>query len=291
VVAQDATTLDEIVVYVIDADTYELLRYEFVTDSLMSFGVVMTRGGAKLKDLESLTFVPHGSAMGLYSIPTKNPFEGQLVRMDPLSGRAEVVGPRLVPSGTKVTGLISDYDGDADKWYLLGCTGDNVKSDPDRNEPRTLIRIDPMTGASVIVASESELGDGRRFEGLARDAKGDLFAISRTHFYRIHEDAGGYWVEDFGTTGLDKAEALEFVTGDAMAAITVPGVDPTWTEYGILFVFDDTSTSFGVLNPADGSFVEYEVDGWSSALATEDAEGIVVLTYASDPLTGIVKGD
>jgi hypothetical protein len=281
------TQVAEIVLYAIDSDTNELLRYSFSNDSIVSMGAVATASGELLVDMESLSYVPSGPHKGLYAAPTKGSFKRHLVHIDPLTGQATPFGPTVVPSGRKVTGMISDHDPGSGTWSLLAAEGDDVKSDPDRIEPRRLLRINTKTGSSVVAAV---LTDGRRFEGLARNSMGQLYAVSRTHFYRIDEDAGAYTVVQIGVTGLDKAEALEFAMGHAQPPVDVPGVGNGWTKYGALFVFDDNSGMFGVLNPNDGSFVEYLVDGSRSTFATDDAEGMILVTLFDDPLFGTVEG-
>jgi hypothetical protein len=237
--------------------------------------------------MEGLSYVPSGPSKGLYTVPTKGDFMRHLVHIDPLTGTATEFGPVVVPSDRKVTGMIADYDAGSDTWSLLAAVGDNVKSDPDRVEERDLIRINPQDGTSTLVDA---LTDGRRFEGLARDSLGQLYAVSRTHFYRIDESAGSYTVVDLGTTGLDKAEALEFAMGRAQPPVEVPGVGAGWTKNGALFVFDDNSGMFGVLNPVDGSFKEYLVNGSPSTFATDDAEGMILIPLFDDPLFGTVEG-
>jgi hypothetical protein len=240
------TTVAEIVLYAIDADTNELLRYSFSNDNIVSMGPVSTASGTKLEDMEGLSYVSDGQDKGLYTVPTKGSHEGHLVHIDPLSGLATPFGPNVVASDRKLTGMIAEHDPGSDTWSLLAAEGDNVKSDPNRIEPRRLIRINPRTGISWPVAT---LTDGRRFEGLARDSK-----------------------------------------GDAQPKVDVPGVGNGWTKDGALFVFDDNSGRFGVLNPNDGSFVEYLVNGSPSTFATDDAEGMILLTIFDDPLFGTVDG-
>ena len=281
------TTVAEIVLYAIDSDTNELLRYSFSNDIIVSMGPVSTASGTKLEDMEGLSYVSDGQDKGLYTVPTKGIHEGHLVHIDPLSGLATPFTHNVVASDRKLTGMIAEHDPGSNTWSLLAAEGDNVRSDPNRIEPRRLIRINPRTGISWPVAT---LTDGRRFEGLARDSKGELYAVSRTHFYRIDEDAGAYTVVDLGATGLDKAEALEFAMGHAQPNVDVPGVGNGWTKDGALFVFDDNSGRFGVLNPNDGSFVEYLVNGSPSTFATDDAEGMILLTIFDDPLFGTVDG-
>jgi hypothetical protein len=281
------TTVAEIVLYAIDADTNELLRYSFSNDSIFSMGEVSTASGTKLIDMEGLAYVSDGPDKGLYTVPTKGAHQGHLVHIDPLSGLAKPFTPVVVADDRKLTGMIADLDPVTNTWTLLAAEGDNVKSDPNRIEERRLVRINPRTGISWPVAT---LPDGRRFEGLARNSNGVLFAVSRTHFFRIDEDAGSYTVVDLGETGLDKAEALEFAMGHTQPKVDVPGVGEGWTKDGALFVFDDNSGMFGVLNPHDGSFVEYQVDGSASTFATDDAEGMILLTIFDDPLFGTVDG-
>ncbi|MHC4415635.1 MAG: NHL repeat-containing protein [Planctomycetota bacterium] len=283
----DETEIAEIVLYAIDSDTNELLRYSFSTDSIFSMGAVRTSSGTPLSDMEALSYVASGPYKGLYVVPTAGGLARYLVHIDPLTGVATPSASVVVPAGRKLTGMIADYDSGSQTWSLLACEGDDVKSDPDRIEARRLIRIDPQTGVSVAVAT---LTDGRRFEGLARDSEGQLYAVSRTHFYRVDEDAGAYTVVDLGVTGLNKAEALEFAMGHAQPPVDVPGVGNGWTKFGTLFVFDDKTSRFGVLNPSDGSFVEYLVNGSPSTFATDDAEGMILVTLFDDPLFGTVEG-
>lgn len=283
------TTIDDVVTYTIDSDTFELLRYAFETEEFAAVGVVATVSGEVIEDCESLAYVPDGPDKGVYSAPTKGPYARHIVKIDPLTAIATVFLATAVPANRKVTGMVSYWDGGDGQWYVLAASSEALASDPDRSESRVLIRIDPKDGTSAIVATKAMLGDGRRFEGLAIDARGYLYAISRTHFYRIHHEAG-YWVEDFGETGLDKAEAFEIAFGDFQYSITIPGVDPSWTQYGVFFVASEQPQQFGVLNPADGSFAEYLVGGSPSTFVTKDAEGLIVVTVRHDPLFGVLRG-
>ncbi len=283
------TTIGEVVAYLVDADTFKLLRYNFALNQFTEVGVVRTRSGVIVVDCESLAYIPAGPSKGVYSAPTTGVFARKVVKINPLNAIAEPFNPMIVPNNRKVTGMVPCYDAGEDKWYILAASSEALASDPDRVESRILIRIDPVTGSSTIVATNAMLGAGRRFEGLAIDARGYLFATSRTHLFRIHDEAG-YWVEDIGVTGLAKAEAFEIAFGDEQNSITIPGVDPSWTQYGVFFVACEQTQEFGVLNPADASFVEYLVAGTPSTFITKDAEGLIVLTLNHDPLYGSLVG-
>ncbi|MHC4590888.1 MAG: hypothetical protein ACYTAQ_16595 [Planctomycetota bacterium] len=295
------TTINVVATYSIDSDTFKLVRYSFATNDFMEVGVVQTDSGVVMTDCESLAFVPAGPDIGIYSVPTKGDYQGQMVKIDPLTAIATVFTPTVVPlggddddddgwaGGRKVTGMTPYFDTADGKWYILAASSENRKSDKNRSETRVLIRIDPSNGTSAIVATKAQLGNGLRFESLGFNSKGDLYATSRTHFFRIHQEAG-YWVETIGATGLDKAEAFEVAFGDHQPSITVPGVDPSWSEFGLFIVACENTQQFGVLNPADGSFVEYLVDGFPSTFVMKDAEGIVVVTLRNDPAYGSLAG-
>jgi hypothetical protein len=285
----EETEIREIATYSIDSDTFELVRYSFAQNEFTVVGTVETADGTTVTDCESLAFVPAGDGKGLYSVSTKGDLERHLVKIDPLTAVAEVFLPTVVESVRKITGMVVSYDTGAGDWYILAASSENRKSDKTRLETRELIRIDPRDGTSTMVATKAQLGDGLRFEGLGLDSRGYLYATSRTHFFRIHHEAG-FWVEELGATGLDKAEAFEIAFGDDQASITIPGVDPNWTEYGVFIAACENTQQFGVLNPADGSFKEFRVDGWPSNFVMKDAEGLVVVTRRRDPLYGSIVG-
>ena len=185
------TDIDIVAGYAIDADTSELVRYAFNTNTLWVAGEVRTAGGTTMLDMESLTYIGQGPAKGMYTVPTKNaPFANQLVKIDPFTTEATVFGPTLCSAIRKITGMTSVYDSGADEWYLLAASSEELASDPDRVETRELLRIDPLLGTSTIEASRAQLGDGRRFEGLGIDSDGNLWATARQWFYRIHQEAG-----------------------------------------------------------------------------------------------------
>jgi hypothetical protein len=277
---------DVLAAYAIDSDTFELVRYSFAGDSFLSIGPVRTASGVVVKDCESLGYVPPGAGFGMYSVPTAAPYKNQLIRIDPLTAEATVVGPVAVPVGRKITGMLSAYDSVAKVWYLLAASSEDKASGQDQIETRELVRFNPLTGASTIVATQAQLGNGRRFEGLGMDSNGDIYATGRTRFYRIHQEAG-YWVQELGITGLDKAETFEVAFGDAQPPLSVPGVNQSWTTHGVFFVADEQLQKFGVLNPANGAFAEYLVSGLPSTFVTKDAEGMVLLTLSNDPLYGM----
>ncbi len=285
-VAAAPQSSDVLAAYAIDSDTFELVRYSFADNSFLSMGAVRTASGVAIRDCESLGYVPPGNGFGMYSVPTAAPYKGQLVRIDPISAQATVVGPVVVPVGRKITAMLSAYDSGTKAWYLLAASSEDRASGRDQIETRELLRFNPLTGAATTVATQAMLGNGRRFEGLGMDSKGDIYATGRTRFYRIRQDAG-YSVQEIGVTGLDKAETFEIAFGDAAPPLSVPGVNQSWTTQGVFFVADEQLQKFGVLNPNTGAFAEYLVNGVPSTFITKDAEGMVLLTLSKDPLYGM----
>jgi hypothetical protein len=83
------TDLDDLVMYAIDADTHELIRYEFNSDSYVRIGVVVDQHGNTVSDIQSLSYMPYGPKMGLYGVSNFNESEpSRLVRINPLDASA-----------------------------------------------------------------------------------------------------------------------------------------------------------------------------------------------------------
>ena len=149
------TPIDEVVVYAIDGDTYELLRYSFDTDAYLRVGVITDQNGNVVTNIEGLAMIPLGPFKGLYG--TAN-FYGilppRLVKISPLDATAF-----LYPAGfgfDDVEGLVAVEDPLTSAWRLLGATASPG-----------LITIDPGSGAgSVFMAMD------KRFRGLSLDYAG-----------------------------------------------------------------------------------------------------------------------
>jgi streptogramin lyase len=268
------TTIDEIVMYAVESSSpARLMRYFFLSDTFIPIAEVWTTEGYPVEDLEALSYVPQGPYKGLYGVATDGPTEQYLTRIDPLTAVAFKYQSNI--GGEHITGMIGDYDPVTDEWYLLGS-----------DQGGKLRRIDPATGNALTLCNV-----GHDFEGLARDSEGILFAITRTELFRL--DLIGvdqYDAVKIGNTGLDKAESLEFAFGNNAPPVEMPGVGVGWTDYGVLFVFDDDTNNFGILNPTSGQFKEYLVDGSPCAFSNEDAEGMIFVTTINDPLYGSIDG-
>jgi hypothetical protein len=270
----EVTTIDDIVMYAVESsDPARLMRYFFLSDTFVPIGEVWTVEGEPVYDVEALSYVPQGPYKGLYGVATDGPTEQYLTRIDPLTANAIKYGSNL--GGEHITGMIADYDYALGVWYLLGS-----------DQGGKLRRINPANGNAETLSNV-----GHDFEGLARNSEGVLYANTNTRLYRLDPDGGGQFdAVEMGSMGLDKAESLEFAFGNAAPPVTMDGVNETWTEHGVLFVFDDDTDMFGIVNPKTGKFKQYLVDGSPCAFSNQDAEGMIFVTTINDPLYGSIDG-
>lgn len=270
----EVTEIDEIVMYAIESSSpARLMRYFFLSDTFVLVGEVWTTTGLPVDDVEALSYVPSGPYKGLFGVATDGPTEQHLTRIDPLTAKATVYGPNL--GGEKIIGMIPDFNYGTGEWELLAT-----------DAGRKMRRIELVNGNADTVANV-----GEKFEGLARNSEGVIYANTRTKLFRLDPGPGQqYNSVEIGSMGLSKAESLEFAFGNDQPPVDVPGVDSSWTEFGVLFVFDDDTDSFGILNPNTGQFREYLVDGRVSTFSTQDAEGMIFVTTVNDPLYGSIDG-
>ncbi|MHC4966954.1 MAG: hypothetical protein ACYTGE_18885, partial [Planctomycetota bacterium] len=135
----ELTDINMIIMYGIDADTYELLRYNFSTDEYVRIGVVTDQHGNVVTDVESLAMIPHGPDKGLYG--TANYYEARpskLVRINALDATAWVYP--LDIGFDKVEGLVVVQDQVTYEWSLPAA----------HRKPDTgLITIDSTTGVGT----------------------------------------------------------------------------------------------------------------------------------------------
>ncbi len=262
------TPIEEVVMYGIDADTYELLRYTFDTDEYVRIGVVSDQNGNVVEDVESMTMIPHGPFKGIYGTP--NFYEdkpSRLVRINPLDATAMMYPNSILGGEGKVEGLAAVQDPDTGDWYLVASTDND-----------TIEVIDPATGIGAKIRDVD-----RNYEGLALAPDGTLYGATT--------DPAELWVIDLPSgnetkvgqmASFTKCEALEFAFGDDEARIKIPNegaevVPDSWTDDGILFGFDDDADAFLIINMATGDAVQ-----WFCSFATIDCEGMAFTTKRRD---------
>ncbi len=268
------TEIEEVVMYGIDADTYELLRYTFGADQYISLGVVMDSNQDVITDIEGLSLIPHGPHKGLYGTANfHNARPSRLVRINPLDATATVCPSDI--GYDNVEGLVAVKDPDTYEWSLLAAA---------RQPQTSLITIDPATGAGSLVMETAN-----HYEGLALAPDGTLYGTvdEPTGLWTIDVEAGSETL--VGTIdNYTEVEALEYAFGDGEERIKIPltGADvvpDSWTMAGVLFGFADDQDALLIINAATGKAVE-----WECSFKTIDCEGLVFTTNLRDPFGPIV---
>jgi hypothetical protein len=281
------TTLEEVVMYGIDADTYELLRYTFDTDEYVRIGVVTDENGNVVEDVEALAYIPSGPYKGFYG--ASNFYESKpsrVARITAMDASAQWL-PQSVGFG-KVDGMVTVQNQVTGDWVLLASTRYSVEVDGDENyeddDGPCLIAIDLVTGRGTPVSIGIE-----HYRGLAINPDGEMYGLSMDgDLWTVQPnplDIYDQQEDKVGPTGFDKIEALEWAYGDSVDRIdgAVFGVPPAWTQNGILFGFDDDTDSLLILNPANGdsqriicSFQTIDCEGMVFTTKWRDAHGAIV---------------
>jgi hypothetical protein len=270
--AAEPTPIEEVVMYGIDADTYELLRYTFNTDEYVRIGKVVDESGNVVVDVEALAYIPSGPHKGFYG--GANYYEEKpcrIVKINAMDATAETLPAKV--GYEKVEGLVPVQNPITGKWRLLAST---QHSDPDDGD-HALLWIDPATGAGSLIRNTNE-----NYDGLAMGADGTVWGITEDQLYTIDVSSGN---ENSTSTHHDfgKTEALEWAFGDFAARIDVPGVPADWTKDGILFGFSDDDDALLILDPKSGEAVKY-----ACSFQTIDCEGLVFTTLARDAYGEVV---
>ncbi len=278
---QLATEIDHLILYGIDTDTFELLRYNFVTDQYVRIGIVVDQNNIVVEDVESLAFIPSGPNKGLYGVTNfYRDFPCKLIKINPLNADAFIYPMPVVDVAVaqKVIGLVTFEDAGG-VWQLWGTTESTGPGG------EYIIDID------MTVGTESRrVPVGEKFQGLAMDSTGQVFGVKSSGLlFKLNVAPDFSSVTEQGTptqiSGTTKMEALEFAFGDEQPAITaaLPGLNPSWWNKGMLFGFDDAADAFMIINPNNGDSYVYDC-----AFQTIDCEGLVFTTVKTDPVYGAV---
>ncbi len=289
---QPDTTVNDLYMYGIDADTFELLRYEMATDQFASVGVVVDQNNNIVKDVEALAFVPAGPYKGFYGMTNYN--DTQPTKMVKINALDATAWEYPDPVGFwKVTGLIAYQDPGDGEWSLIGATKHTGQAD----FAAKLIEVDLETGLATELM---DLGI-MMMAGLAMDARGKLYGVDRglnlagevpsgtqSDLYEIKPWDSPQELKHLGPLPWNKVEALEFAIGDFKAKIdasAIPGVGNSWTTHGALLGFSDAFDMLMIIDPKNGDAVPYP-----GTFNTVDCEGLVFVTMRTDPLYGALRG-
>ena len=268
------TPVEEVVMYGVDDDTDQLLRYAFSAQEYLVIGQVRDQDGNLVDEIESLAYIPSGPDKGLYGVTN---YDGnvatRLARINILDAKTTVYP---VDTGFgNVEGMVAVREPATDKWVLYATNQANVPQGG--GGKKNLISIDPATGLGTLVMKLD-----RKFEGLAKGPDGTLYAAKGDELWMIDPLAGTN--TRIGEHDYDDVEALEFAFGDNAPQIDVPGVPQEWTENGILFGASDEVNSILILNPATGEAMPFGMP-----FATPDWEGMVFMTKLTDPYRVILE--
>ncbi len=277
--AEPKTDITELVMYGIDADTYELLRYTFHDDNYTRIGKVTDENDNVVEDVESLCYIPSGPYKGFYG--GANFYEetpSRLVKINAMDARG-VMLPQAV-GFAKIEGMVAVLDGGTGEWFILATTQGEYYDDGDTEGDPCLIRINPATGRGTKIRETAE-----NFEGLAMGLDGTVLGTYEDELYEIDLASGN---DNRTSSGHDlgKTEALEWAFGDAGAlGINTDGLCPgSWTTNGILFGFSDDEDALLIMDPDSGDAVKYPC-----SFATVDCEGLVFTTRIRDAFGEVVS--
>ncbi len=269
------TDIEEVIMYGVDADTYELLRYEFSTEAFTAIGIVKDQNDNVVPDVEALTLIPNGPHKGLYG--AANYYEQQPTRLVKINGLDAKGVVASSPVGfDKVEGLVAVQDPDSSEWSLLAVA----------KEPQTrLISIDPATGVGTLIMETQN-----RYQGLAVDTEGLLYAVTQNPARLWTIDLDNLDEELVGDlSGYSKVEALEYAYGDNSPRIKIPlvghdVVPDSWTMGGVLFGFSDDQDALLIIHATNADSVQ-----WECSFQTIDCEGLVFTTVIRDPYGPVVN--
>lgn len=265
------TDVEELVMYGIDADTYELLRYTFDTDEFQRIGRVVDQNGHTIDHPECLTYVPSGPYKGFYAVPSGKDNTGGpeyvLAKINGMDGSCYTYPNQI--GFESVLSMVSVQNPLTGDWVIIaGVTR------PDD----CLIAIDLETGLGTEILNTHE-----RFEGLAlHPDPTKLYGNTMYDLYEISLTSDNE-VQIVDLNSWSRVESLETAFGDFGPAIDIHGVDPSWTANGAVFAFSDDKNALLIIDPTGDEAVEY-----NCAFQTVDCEGIVFLTQSSDPFGKIV---
>ena len=279
-----ATDITHVIMYGVDDNTSELVRYNFGTDEYVRVGVVRDQNGNMVQDLECLAHVAGGPHKGFYAVANfERAAPCRLVKINPLNAQAYMYPNPVVDwaLADKVEGLVSFQDPGTGQWKLWATTERAGSSS------EYLLDIDMDLGVE-----SRKVALTKNVEGLARDSTGQLFAVTKSpvKLWKIDvapDFSSANMYDGRRLSGGLRAEALEFAFGDAQPPLTtsLPGVDSSWTTNGMLVGFDDDRDMLMIINPNNADAVQYP-----SAFDLIDCEGLIFTTAQTDPVLGAIAG-
>lgn len=292
------TPISELILYGIDDDTHNLIRYEFAKSDYTVIAPVHLSNDTVLTEIESLAYIPGGAYLyGVWNYDSDkksklvkiNMFTAEATLYDQDTGYGNVEGMVTYNlagedydrgHGNDCDGFDEDNPGDGDGvndhgmghgahsgcWRLYA-----VNSQSTGSHDENLISIDPNTGRAETVMYLS-----RKYEGLAAGLNQTLYATHDAELWQLDPVAGTE--TKLGDSIFQNIEALESAFGDETPYIEIAGYDAELTAEGALFGFTDNDNTLMIFDKETGEGIPYEC-----AISTLDIEGLVFITYRYDP--------
>jgi hypothetical protein len=318
---QPATPIDHVVMYAVDEDSDELLRYAFGDDDYFVVGQILDQDGNVLHEVEALGYILTGPHKGLYGVSNYDGNQrSRLIKFNTFTATATVY-PVDIGYGN-IEGMVGVRDPDTGAWSLYAVQAGDSDPSTDRvtlchfppgnpDNAHTITVGLPALPAHLahgdtvgpcpdepeveshknLIMIDPATGEGTflaalgaRFEGLALGPDGGLYAARGNELWAI-DPFNCPVVRPIGTHGYQGVGALEYASGDGGPRIDVPGVPAGWTAEGVLFAFSDDEDVMLILNAANGGAVEYAVP-----VGATDLEGLVFLTESKDSFGEVVVG-
>lgn len=128
----DPTSIVEVVMYGVNDDTHELLRYSFRTNEYIVLGEIRDEDGDIIDDVEALGFIPTGPHKGLYGAANYgNNSESRLLKFNVFDAGATVY-PVTMGFGN-VEGMVSRRDPETGEWKLYATQSGDVHGNGNGN--------------------------------------------------------------------------------------------------------------------------------------------------------------
>ena len=301
--AGQGSEVEDLILYGINNDPpVELVRYSFSSDLLTTIGEVRDQFGSAPPEMEAFTYIPEGPNQGYYASSNYNAWtRSRLIKVNEQDASAFRY-PNDIGFGF-IVGMTAYQDmTDGGKWKMYATHRGKIRAPADPSTPgfgsaadlTNLISIDPATGIgthlhTIVQASTTAYQGLALGPDMTDPSKMLLYGVTnipKSRLRTIDPLTGTERIVGQMSTSNLKLEALEWAFGDyPPGTITLPGIDPSWTTYGVLFAFADGTDTFMVVDPATGAWVPY-----SCAFQVTDVEGLTFFTWRTDPRYAVNDG-
>jgi hypothetical protein len=123
----EPTSIAEVVMYGVDDDRHELLRYSFRTNEYIVIGECRDESGNIVDEIESLGFIPSGPHKGLYGVTNYDgSTNSKLVKFDVFDAGVTVYAQDV--GFGNVEGMVSSRDPETGEWLLYATQDGGVSN-------------------------------------------------------------------------------------------------------------------------------------------------------------------